>query len=74
VQFILPISTFFFVLLSMLSTAFIAAIFHEVTAITILQLDVIHFCDAAVGTTYVCLCLYLCLCLSCAAHIDDCTT
>jgi hypothetical protein len=36
-------------LLSMLFTAFITAIFHEIAA-TLLQFDVIHSCDAAVST------------------------
>jgi hypothetical protein len=33
--------------MTMLSTTFIAAIFYEVTAITILQFDVVQCCDAA---------------------------
>ncbi len=50
-------------LLSMLFAAFIAAIFHEVAAITFPQFDVIHFCDATVCAAYVGLCLY------CAVHV-----
>jgi hypothetical protein len=42
-------------LLSMFFPTIIAAIFHEVTAITFLQFDVIHFADATVSTTYICL-------------------
>jgi hypothetical protein len=42
-------------LLSMLFTTFIAAIFHKITAITLLQFDVNYtqqnFCGTAISTT-----------------------
>jgi hypothetical protein len=34
----------------MLSTTLLAAIFYEIAAITLLQSDVVHSCDAAVST------------------------
>jgi hypothetical protein len=50
VQFIRPSFALFMMLLPMLFTAFIAAIFHEIAAITFLQFYFIHSCDAAVST------------------------
>jgi hypothetical protein len=47
----------------MLLPTLISAIFYEVAAITFLQFDVIHFCGAAVCTTY-----DVCLYLRCAAQ------
>jgi hypothetical protein len=44
-----------FVLLSILFTTFIAAIFHKVAAITFLRLDAINFDHAAVSARNICL-------------------
>jgi hypothetical protein len=38
----------------MLLTAFIAAIFHEITVGALFQFYVINFCGAAISTTHVC--------------------
>jgi hypothetical protein len=57
-QFRCPFFALFTVLLSMAFPTPIAAVFHEIAAITILQFDVINFSHAAISTTYVCL-LYL---------------
>jgi hypothetical protein len=48
-QYDCPFLTLFLVLLSMILPTPIAAIFHEITTITILQLDVINFGNAAVS-------------------------
>jgi hypothetical protein len=53
----LPLITLFLVLLSMIFLTLIAAIFHEITVGALLRFNVIHSGDAAVSTTYVCLCL-----------------
>jgi hypothetical protein len=39
----------------MIFLTFIAAIFHEIAAIAILQFDVINSCDAAVSAHSICL-------------------
>src|SRR6056300_87999 len=49
-----PFSTLFTVLFSMTLLTCIAAIFHKIAAITILQFYVINFCDATISTTYIC--------------------
>jgi uncharacterized membrane protein YccF (DUF307 family) len=48
-QYDCPFFTLFLVLLSMLSKTFIAAIFHKIAAITILQFYFINFGNAAVS-------------------------
>jgi hypothetical protein len=53
----LPLIALFIVLFSMIFLALIAAIFHEVAIGALLRFNVIHSGDAAVSTTYVCLCL-----------------
>jgi hypothetical protein len=40
-------------LFSMLSLTLLAAIFDEITVGALLQVDVINFCDAAVGTNFI---------------------
>ena len=51
-QYDCPFFTLFIMLLSMHFLTVITAIFHEVTAITILQFYLINFCDAAVSAAH----------------------
>lgn len=55
----LPIFALFLMLLSMLVTAFIATIFHEVTVCALFQFDVVNSGDPAVSTANVCFCQLL---------------
>jgi hypothetical protein len=48
----LPLSALFLMLILVVFTTFIVAIFYRLTAITFLQFDVINFCGTAVCTTY----------------------
>jgi hypothetical protein len=46
-QFFRPFFTLLIMLFSVISSTFIAAIFHKIAAIALLQFDVVQCCDAA---------------------------
>jgi hypothetical protein len=60
-QFLRSFFTLFVMLLSVILFTIIAAIFYEVAVIALLQLDVINFCGAAIGTKLTKIIIFVCL-------------